>query len=375
MFASHIRRSRVVLGGILAVAMFTLLAGDPGSRPAEELSRQQQIAELERQIHELNQRLDDLRKCEPIAPPTAEGIPDDWVKTLHWRCIGPASMGGRITAISVFEADPTTYWVGHRLGRAAQDRPTTASLSSISSTRKPPFPSATSAWPRRTTDIVWVGTGEDNPRNSVSYGDGVYKSTDGGKTWKNMGLKKTFQIGRIVIHPKNPDIVYVGALGRLYGPNEERGLFKTSDGGKTWEKILYVDDKTGVIDMRMHPTDPETLLVATWERQRDGFDSHRGEPALPDGYDAYDPIKKWGPGSGIYKTTDGGKTFQKLTKGLPTCQLGRIGLDYYRKDPNVVFAIIDCEKIGMGTAAKWIAQRQRLPGLQRRGRRSPGATR
>ncbi|MGH7224076.1 MAG: PDZ domain-containing protein, partial [Gemmataceae bacterium] len=182
-----------------------------------------------------------------------------------------------------------------------------------------------------------------------SYGDGVYKSIDGGKTWKNMGLKKSFQIGRIIVHPKNPDIVYVGALGRLYGPNEERGLFKTTDGGKTWRKILYVDDKTGVIDMRMHPTEPETLLVATWERMRDGFDSHRGEPALQDGYDAYDPIKKWGPGGAIYKTTDGFKTFRKLTKGLPTCPLGRIGLDYSRKNPNVVFAIVDCAKIGMGT--------------------------
>ncbi|HEY7428228.1 MAG TPA: PDZ domain-containing protein, partial [Gemmataceae bacterium] len=166
---------------------------------------------------------------------------------------------------------------------------------------------------------------------------------------KNMGLKQSFQIGRVVVHPTNPDIVYVGALGRLYGPNEERGLFKTINGGKKWDKILDVDDKTGVIDVQMHPTDPETLLVATWERQRDGFDSHRGEPPLQDGYDAYDPIKKWGPGGAIHKTTDGGKTFHKVTKGLPTCPLGRIGLDYSRKNPSVVYAIVDCEKIGMGT--------------------------
>src|SRR5262249_30826488 len=138
-------------------------------------------------------------------------------------------------------------------------------------------------------NIVWVGTGEANPRNSVSYGDGVYKSTDGGKTWKRMGLEKSFQIGRIAIHPTNPNIVYVGALGRLYGPNPERGLFKTTDGGKTWEKVLYVNDRTGVMDMQMHPTDPNTLIVALWERQRDGFDSHVGEPALADGMDGYDP--------------------------------------------------------------------------------------
>ena len=108
-----------------------------------------------------------------------------------------------------------------------------------------------------------------------------------------MGLKKTFQIGRIVIHPKNPDIVYVGALGRLYGPNEERGLFKTTDGGKTWDKVLFLDDKTGVIDIAMNPTDPDTLLVAMWERKRDGYDSYHG-PGIADGYDGYDPIEKWG---------------------------------------------------------------------------------
>src|SRR6185295_7940123 len=167
-------------------------------------------------------------------------------------------------------------------------------------------------------DIVWVGTGEANPRNSVSWGDGVYKSTDGGKTWANMGLKQSYQIGRILIHPTNPDIVYVGAMGRCWGPHEDRGLYKTTDGGKTWTKALYVDDKTGVIDMVMSQKEPETLLVATWERQRDGFDSN-------------DPIKKWGPGSGLYKTVDGGATFKRLTSGLPDCQLGRVGLDVYAK--------------------------------------------
>src|SRR5262249_23973927 len=154
---------------------------------------------------------------------------------------------------------------------------------------------------------------------------------------------------KIVVHPKNPNIVYVGALGRLYGPSEERGLFKTTDGGEHWEKVLYVNDKTGVIDVQMNPADPETLLVAAWERQRDEFDSHPGsEVPLVDGYDGYDHIKKWGPGSGLYRTTDGGKTFKKVTAGLPTVGLGRVGIDWYRKDPQTVFAIVDCEKIGMG---------------------------
>jgi photosystem II stability/assembly factor-like uncharacterized protein len=336
-----------LLRAVVLVSILSLL-GLPRPRAEETASRAQQIAEIERQIQELTKKLDELRRM-PESPTTTEAtIPAEWIKALHWRSIGPASMGGRIVAFSVYEADPTTYWVATASGGLLKttnngvtfehqfDHEATVSLGDVCVA-----PS--------NKDIVWVGTGEANPRNSVSYGDGVYKSTDGGKTWKNKGLNKSFQIGRIVVHPKNPDIVYVGALGRLYGPNEERGLFKTSDGGKTWDKILYIDDKTGVIDIKMNPSEPETLLVATWERMRDGFDSHRGEPPLQDGYDAYDPIKKWGPGGAIYKTTDGGKTFHKLTKGLPTCPLGRIGIDYYRKDPNIVFAIIDCEKIGMGT--------------------------
>src|SRR5205814_7502518 len=117
-------------------------------------------------------------------------------------------------------------------------------------------------------DLVWVGTGEANPRNSVSWGDGVYKSVDGGKTWKNMGLKQGFQVGRIVIHPDDPKTVYAGVLGRLWGPSDERGLYKTTDGGEKWEKILSVDDKTGVIEIQMKPGEPDTLLAATYERQR-----------------------------------------------------------------------------------------------------------
>ncbi len=154
-----------------------------------------------------------------------------------------------------------------------------------------------------------------------------------------------------MIHPTNPDIVYVGALGRLYGSNEERGVYKTTDGGKSWERCFYIDDRTGIIEMQMHPTEPDTLIVTAWERLRDGFDSWPGDSIpLPEGYGGYDPIRKWGPNSGIYKTSDAGKTWRKLTKGLPTSQMGRIGIDWYRKDPNILFAVIDCEAIGKGPA-------------------------
>ncbi|HND52643.1 MAG TPA: PDZ domain-containing protein, partial [Pirellulaceae bacterium] len=259
-----------------------------------------------------------------------------------------ANMGGRIVALSVCPTDPSMFWVATASGGLLKttnngisfehqfDRQSTVSIGAV-------------AVAPSDSKIVWVGTGENNPRNSVSYGDGVYKSVDGGKSWKRMGLEKTYQIGHIVVHPTDPNIVYVGALGRLYGANPERGLYKTTNGGESWERVLFVDDKTGVIDFRLHPTQPDTLIVATWERLRDGFDSWPGRDVpIPDGYDGYDPIKKWGPGSGLWKTTDGGKSWKRLTAGLPTGQLGRIGLDWYVKDPNILYAVIDCENIGKG---------------------------
>ncbi|MBU0608761.1 MAG: PDZ domain-containing protein [Armatimonadetes bacterium] len=241
-------------------------------------------------------------------------------------------MGGRITALAVYEKDPTLWWAATASGGLLKttnngisfeyqfQHENTASIGDVAVAQSDP-------------NIVWVGTGENNPRNSVSWGDGVYKSTDGGKTWTNMGLKDSFQIGRFAIHPTDPNIVYVGAMGRLWGHNPERGLFKTTDCGTTWKKVLYIDDHTGVIDVQMHPQNPDTLLVATWERQRDEYDGN-------------DPAKKWGPGSGLYKTTDGGQSWSRMTKGLPTCELGRIGIDYYRKDPNVAYLVLESERIG-----------------------------
>jgi len=258
-------------------------------------------------------------------------LPASWLEPMKWRSIGPANMGGRITSIAHHPTEPSVYWVGTAAGGLLKttnngttythqfEHEAASSIGDVQVAESNP-------------DVVWVGTGEANPRNSVSWGNGVYKSTDGGETWEHKGLEETFQVGRIAIHPENPDVVYVGALGRLWGESEERGLYKTTDGGETWEKVLYVDEKTGVIDAQMKPGEPDTLLVATYERQRDGFDTN-------------DPMKKWGPGSGIWRTTDGGQTWTEVTEGLPTLMMGRIGLDFYRKDPNVVFAVIESEKI------------------------------
>ncbi|MEC7585149.1 MAG: PDZ domain-containing protein [Planctomycetota bacterium] len=261
----------------------------------------------------------------------AQQLPEDWAENLHWRSIGPATMGGRIISLAVYEAEPTTWWAGTASGGLLKT--TNNGITFEHQFDDQPVVSIGHvAVAQSNKDVVWVGTGEANPRNSVSYGNGVYKSIDGGDTWRHMGLDETFQIGRIAIHPTNPDIVYVGALGRLYGPNEARGLYKTPDGGATWEKIFYIDDKTGVIDIDMHPEDPSTLMVATYERERDGFDTN-------------DPSKKYGPGSALWKTTDAGANWQRITEGLPTCDLGRIGVDYHRSDPNIVIAIVESEKI------------------------------
>jgi photosystem II stability/assembly factor-like uncharacterized protein len=333
----------------LTVALFGLLAVPARTQSPDNKPRDQAIADIEKQIADLTKQLADLKKAPTTTTTTAPdgSIPASWTSALSWRPIGPATMGGRITAISVFDADPTTYWVASASGGLLKtvnngitfehqfDRESTVSIGDVCVA-----PS--------NREIVWVGTGEGNPRNSVSYGDGVYKSTDGGKTWKNMGLRESFQIGRIIIHPTDPNTVYVGALGRLYGPNAERGVFKTTDGGNTWEKVLFVDDKTGCIDLKMSPGDPNTLLAAMWERKRDEFDSFLGDAQAPPGTDNYGPSVAHSKSGGVFRTTDGGKNWKKLDKGLPTVATGRIGIDWYRKDPKTVFAIVDTEKVGTG---------------------------
>ncbi|HSZ54614.1 MAG TPA: PDZ domain-containing protein [Tepidisphaeraceae bacterium] len=365
--------------GLLALAVVAIPGMAQQAQDEQEKQtdgKEQQLEQIQKQLQELLksvQQLQGARTESPtsssgtasantstrIVPPRSAGdaepakpisLNSKWTAALQWRSIGPANMGGRIVDMAVVESDPSTYWIATGGGGLLKttnngdtfahqfDHEATVAVGSVTVAQSDP-------------NIVWVGTGENNPRNSVSYGDGVYKSTDGGRTWKNMGLKKSFQIGKIAIDRHNPDVVYVGALGRLYGPSEERGLYKTTDGGITWDRVLFIDDKTGIIDVQMKPDDPNTLIVAAWERLRDGFDSHPGGK-MADGYDTYDPIKKWGPGSGIFKTTDAGRNWKKLTNGLPTNDLGRVGLDFYRKDPNTVFCIIDCARTGMGTPPK-----------------------
>ena len=180
-------------------------------------------------------------------------------------------------------------------------------------------------------DVVWAGTGDNSATRSAYWGDGVYKSTDGGKTWRNMGLKDTQHIARIVIHPTRPDTVYVAALGHLSTPNTERGVFKTTDGGATWKKVLYVGDRVGAVDLVRDPRDPEVLYAATYEHTR-----------LPW------VINDGGPGTGIYKTTDGGANWKEFTNGLPKGPMGRIGIDICRSKPDTLYAVYDNHNLRPG---------------------------
>ena len=260
-----------------------------------------------------------------------QASPADQLKNLEFREVGPATMGGRIDDFAVVESNPNIVYVGTASGgvwkttnngttwEAVFDKESVSTIGDMAIAPSDP-------------SIVWVGTGEPNNRQSSSWGDGAYKSLDGGKTWKKMGLEATRHIGRIVIHPKNPEVVYVAAMGHLWGPNPERGVYKTSDGGKSWSLVLRINDDTGVSDIAMDPESPDTLYAAAYQRRRTPFGFNGG-----------------GPGSGIYKTTDGGATWKKLTKGLPYengGDTGRIGLDIYRKDPNIVYAVVQHEKGG-----------------------------
>jgi photosystem II stability/assembly factor-like uncharacterized protein len=248
---------------------------------------------------------------------------------LMWSHIGPTNVSGRCTDIAVVSPKGKHYtiYVGIASGGVWK-------TVNEGTTWVPVFENAAStsigdiAVAPSNPDVVWIGTGEANIFRSSQAGVGIYKSTDAGKTWKHMGLADTNTIARIVIHPEDPDVVYVAASGHEWTNNQERGVYKTTDGGNTWQKILYIDDMTGAIDLVMDPSDSNTLYAATWQRIRKKWNDPRNEP-------------NYG-GSGIHKTTDGGKTWKPINNGLPAAQYrGRIGIDIASSNPNVLYAFID----------------------------------
>ncbi len=258
----------------------------------------------------------------------AQNFNMDLIQDLKPRNIGPGGMSGRVTAIDVVTENPDVMYVGTASGGLWKstsggikwnpifDKELTASIGAVAIQQSNP-------------SVIWVGTGEGNPRNSLNGGFGVYKSLDGGKTWKAMGLEKTRHIHRVIIDPTDPNTVYVGAIGSPWGIHPERGVYKTTDGGITWNKILFVNNKTGVADLVMDPNNPNKLIAAMWEHKRDPWF-----------------FKSGGEGSGIHMTHDGGKTWKKITDedGLPKGNLGRIGLTIAANKPNIVYALVEAKK-------------------------------
>src|SRR5258707_1081419 len=246
---------------------------------------------------------------------------DPMLKRFVWRGIGPASMGGRIDDIAPVEGNPYVYYVGFATGGVWKTVNNGTSFTPIFDTYSTASIGDIAIAPSN-ADIVWVGTGEANNRQSSSFGDGIYKSTNAGKTFAKMGLENSQTIARIVIDPKDANIVYVAVLGHLFGPNKERGIYKTTDGGKTWNNVKFIDEDTGFTDLVMDAADSKTLYAASYQRRRTSWGFNGG-----------------GPGSGIWKTTDAGKNWSRLQgNGLPEGLLGRIGIDVSRSNPNVLYA-------------------------------------
>ncbi len=252
----------------------------------------------------------------------------DLVKNMKPRNIGPGGMSGRVTAIDVVTTNPDVMYVGTASGGVWKstsggikwqpifDKEITASIGALAIQQSNP-------------SVIWVGTGEGNPRNSLNGGYGIFKSLDGGKSWKSMGLEKTRHIHRVIIHPTNPDIVYVGAIGSPWGEHKERGVYKTTDGGKTWKQILFNNNKTGAADLVMDPSNPNKLIAAMWEHKRDPWF-----------------FKSGGEGSGLYITHDGGDNWKKITEkeGFPKGELGRIGVAIAPSNPNTIYALVEAKK-------------------------------
>jgi photosystem II stability/assembly factor-like uncharacterized protein len=245
---------------------------------------------------------------------------------LNFREIGPATPSGRIDDFAVLESNPSVFYVASATG-GLWKTVNNGTTFEVQFTNESSVSIGDVAIAPNDANLVWVGTGENNNRQSSSWGDGVYKSTDGGKTWRNMGLKQSMHIARIIVDPMDHDVVYVAAQGSLWGAGGERGVYKTTDGGLTWTRSLTTDENTGVTELLIDPSNNKTLYAATYQRRRATWGMNGG-----------------GTGSAIWKSTDAGRNWTKLTKGIPEGALGRIGMDIYRKNPNILYARIEHPK-------------------------------
>jgi len=259
----------------------------------------------------------------PFLSLLGQSISTDQLDQLTFRNIGPSVAGGRIHDIEVLPNDPATVFIASASGGIWKS-------TNKGTTWKPVFDDQAvstfgdMAISLSNPDVIYAGSGEQQNRQSTSWGNGIYKSVNQGETWRSIGLEKTYHIARVIIHPENPNIVFVAALGNLWNSSKERGVYQTTNGGKNWKKVLYIDDMTGVVDMAMDKNNPNILYAATYQRMRKAWGFNGG-----------------GPGSGIYKTTDGGKTWNELTGGLPPGEKGRIGLAASKTRSNIIYATIE----------------------------------
>jgi hypothetical protein len=246
------------------------------------------------------------------------------LKEYPARNIGPTVQGGRIVDIEVNASNTNEYYLGYASGGIFKTENNGVTFSPIFD-QVDVMGIGDFALSQSDTRVLYIGTGEKNSSRSSYAGSGVYKTTDGGKTWQHVGLSGTHHISRVIIHPADNNTVWVAAVGPLYSNSAERGVFKTTDGGKTWSKTLYINDSTGVIDLVINPANPNQLFASSWEKDRKAWN-----------------FKEGGEGSAIYKSDDGGKTWSKSVTGFPQGKnVGRIGLDISAAKPNVVYAILD----------------------------------
>ena len=246
------------------------------------------------------------------------------LRPFSWRSIGPYGQGGRVDDLAVDPGDPHTYFVGFATGGLWRTTNNGTTFEPVFDSYGTHSVGALAIAPSN-PDVVWVGTGEANNRQSSSFGEGIYKSDDGGETFTHMGLRETQSVARIIAHPDNADVAWVAASGRLFGPNPERGVFKTTDGGRSWNHVLRVDENTGATDLVIDPSNPNTLFAATYQRRRTACCFVGG-----------------GPGSGIWRSDDGGESWSRLSgNGLPRGTMGRVALAMTAADPDVVYAQIE----------------------------------
>ncbi|HYL93618.1 MAG TPA: glycosyl hydrolase, partial [Alphaproteobacteria bacterium] len=308
----------------LLIALACASAQNPASTPAAKPAKaEKKTTDKKKDAAKADAKQKDTKKAEGEAEKPADPMSSPTFGALKFRNVGPALVSGRVVSVAVNPHNKSQYFVGVASGgvwRTDNDGTTYQPVFE----REGSYSIGTVVVDPKQPNVVWVGTGEGNVQRSVAYGDGIYRSEDSGKSWKNMGLKKSEHIGRILIDPRDSNVIYAAAQGPLWGPGGDRGLYKSTDGGKTWTAVLTISENTGVADVAMDPVNPDVLFASAYQRRRHVF-------TIIDG----------GPESALYKSIDAGKTWNKLSSGLPNTTLGRIGLAVSPVNHNLVYAIIE----------------------------------